>query len=343
MHNVTFPQSRKIARGLIAFLATAILLVVQQKTVWSQVTASITNAPSPAGVAEVRTAPNPNVQSQMVSVPQDFAALKLAPGFLLNIEVYGEPDLSGHVRVDSEGNISLPFMKSLQVANGTITQAQDKIQQRFREQAILNNPQVTINVEQFATTSAMVLGEVQYPGRVELLAPHSLLDVIGLTGGETPLAGNEVEVKPEDASGKAIRVYHYSRGSNGDAIRNVMVKPGDTVIVKRAGIVYVLGAVNRPGGYPMQEDGELNVAQAISLAQGMAMQARTGGLRVVKHSVDGQPINVPVSYNRMMNGKEIPMNLAAGDIVYVPVSKIKTVFTTSSSLIGETAAATIYK
>ena len=194
-----------------------------------------------------------------------------------------------------------------------------------------------------ATTSAMVLGEVQYPGRVELLAPHSLLDVIGLTGGETPLAGNEVEVKPEDASGKAIRVYHYSRGSNGDAIRNVMVKPGDTVIVKRAGIVYVLGAVNRPGGYPMQEDGELNVAQAISLAQGMAMQARTGGLRVVKHSVDGQPINVPVSYNRMMNGKEIPMNLAAGDIVYVPVSKIKTVFTTSSSLIGETAAATIYK
>jgi polysaccharide export outer membrane protein len=121
-----------------------------------------------------------------------------------------------------------------------------------------------------------------------------------------------------------------------------MVHPGDTVIVKRAGIVYVLGAVNRPGGYPMQEDGKLNVAQAISMAMGLAMQARTSGLRVVKHGEDGKLIDVPVSYNRMMDGKDVPMELEAGDIVYVPVSKVKAVFNTSSSLIGQTASATIY-
>jgi polysaccharide export outer membrane protein len=122
-----------------------------------------------------------------------------------------------------------------------------------------------------------------------------------------------------------------------------MVRPGDTVIVKRAGIVYVLGAVNRPGGYAMQEEGELNVAQALSMAQGLAMQAKTGALRVVTHGPDGRLINVPVSYNRMMDGKDVPMTLTAGDIVYVPVSKLKMVFTTSSSLIGETASASIYK
>jgi hypothetical protein len=44
----------------------------------------------------------------------------------------------------------------------------------------------------------------------------------------------------------------------------------------------------------------------------------------------------------MMSGKEVPMTLAAGDIVYVPVSKIKAVFSASSTLIGQTTAATIY-
>ena len=344
MHNPAHADHRIVVHLVDMGIAAFILVFAQQPVALSQITAATTNTPNAAGVAEVRPALNSNAQSSMVTVPQDFAALKLAPGFLLNIEVYGEPDLSGHVRIDSEGNISIPFLKSLQVSGDTIVQAQENIQQKFREQAILKNPQVTINVEQFATTSAMVLGEVQYPGRVELLVPHSLLDVIGLTGGETPLAGNEVELKPVGASSvRPASFYHYSRGSDGDAIRNVMVHPGDTVIVKRAGIVYVLGAVNRPGGYAMQEDGELNVAQAISMAQGLAMQARTSALRVVRHGPDGQLVDVPVSYNRMMDGKEAPMTLAAGDIVYVPVSKIKAVFSTSSSLIGQTAAASIYK
>jgi polysaccharide export outer membrane protein len=144
------------------------------------------------------------------------------------------------------------------------------------------------------------------------------------------------------APGESSTVYKYSKGSNGDSIRNVMVHPGDTVIVRRSGVVYVLGAVNRPGGYPMQEDGKLNVAQAISMAQGLAMQAKTGGLRVVRHGNDGQLQDLPVSYNHMMEGKEVPMTLQAGDIVYVPVSKVKAMFSTSSSLIGETASAAIY-
>jgi polysaccharide export outer membrane protein len=342
MHNSKVSSHRTIAGIVLTSLVTAaILIFAQQPAARAQTTTSITNGSSTSGSA-ARPTPGTNAQNPLITVPEDFANLQLAPGFLLNIEVYGEPDLSGHVRVDSAGDISLPFLKTLHVGGGTIAQAQDKIQQKFRDQGILKNPQVNIDVEQFPTTSATVIGEVQYPGRVELLAPHNLLDVIGLAGGETSLAGNEIEVKRTGTSVKEASVYHYSRGSNGDGVRGVMVSPGDTVIVKRAGVVYVLGAVNRPGGYPMQEDGELNVAQAISMAQGLAMQAQTGALRVVKHGTDGQLVDVPVSYNRMMNGKDVPLTLAAGDIVYVPVSKVKALFSTSSSLIGETAAATIY-
>jgi polysaccharide export outer membrane protein len=262
---------------------------------------------------------------------------------LLNIQVYDEPDLSAHVRVDNEGNIALPFLKTVHVGGDTVAQAKQRIEDKFRNDGILKNPQITIDVEQFATTSVTVIGEVANPGKVELLAPHSLLDVIGMTGGETTLAGNEVEVKRPDGDGPTTSTtYHYSRGGDVAAIRDVMIRPGDTVIVKRAGIVYVLGAVNRPGGYAMQESGELNVAQAISLAQGLVLQAKVNGLRVVQHGADGKPIEIPVSYNKIMEGKEKPLQLAAGDIVYVPISKTKSVLGATTGMIGQTAAATIY-
>ncbi|HVJ07412.1 MAG TPA: polysaccharide biosynthesis/export family protein [Acidisarcina sp.] len=311
----------------------------------SQATAQSSPVPAKTatGMQEGRGAATPRPQS-LAAIPDDFSSLKLAPGFLLSVDVYGEPELSGRVRVDNDGNISFPFLGVLHVAGDTMPEAQKKLQQRFRDQEILTNPQVTLNIEQFAATGVTVLGEVQSPGRIELLAPHTLLDVIGMAGGETQTAGKVVEVKHADvAAGQPpTNIYEYSRGSNGDSIRDVMVRPGDTVMVKRAGVVYVLGAVNRPGGYVMQEDGELDVAQAISLAQGLSMQAKTSGLRVVKRLPDGQLKEVPVSYKHMMEGKATPIKLEAEDIVYVPVSKVKAMLTGGASIIGQATSATIY-
>ncbi len=338
MHNPRISSRRSISRIVTGIAATTILalgpLAFAQQGGSLPLTSSSGTQPSNNGSTSRRL---------LTAIPDDFANLKLAPGFLLNVEVYGETELSGNVRIDSEGNISLPFLGTLHVAGDTMPQAQEKIQKKFRDQEILTNPQVTVNVEQFASTNITVLGEVQVPGRIELLAPHTLLDVIGMAGGVTPLAGKTIEVNHADASaGEVHRTYQYSRGSNGDSIRTVMVLPGDTVIVKRAGVVYVFGAVNRPGGYVMQEDGDLNVAQAISLAQGLAMQAKTSGLRVVKHGEDGQVTEIPVSYKKMTEGKEAPLQLSAEDIVYCPVSKTKAILTSGASFAGQVTAATIY-
>ena len=337
MHNQHLYVRRSIVKvAALGAVMAGCTVVSAQNNPPNTVPTATTNGP--------RVQNNPTAQSPLMTVPEDFAGLKLAPGFLLSIQVYDEPDLSTHVRVDNDGNIYLPFLKMLHVGGDTVAQAQRRIEDKFRGEGILKNPQITIDVEQFATTSVTVMGEVANPGKVELLAPHNLLDVVGMTGGETTLAGNEIEVKRpnEDGDGTTSKTYHYSRGDDGSAIRGVMVRPGDTVIVKRAGIVYVLGAVNRPGGYAMQESGELNVAQAISLAQGLVMQAKVNGLRVVQHDSNGNPVEVPVSYNKIMDGKEKPLQLAAGDIVYVPISKTKAVLSSTTTLIGQTAAATIY-
>ena len=283
-----------------------------------------------------RTAGN---NGTLTAIPDDFADLKLSPGFLLGLEVFDEPQFSSQARIDKEGNISVPLIGAVHVAGMTVAEAEKAVQDKFVKEEILTNPQVSLNVQQYAGGSITVLGEVQSPGRIQLLAPHSLLDVLGMAGGETNTAGATIEVK--SAGSPASKTYEYSRSSNGDSLRDVMIQPGDTVTVGRAGIVYVLGAVNRPGGYVMQEDGKLDVAQALSLAQGTAMQAKTGALRVVRRTADGQVQEIPVSYKDIMTGKATPLVLQAQDIVYVPVSKLKTVFTSTSNIIGQAGSAAI--
>jgi polysaccharide export outer membrane protein len=283
---------------------------------------------------------NPN--GPLTAVPDDFSNLRLAPGFFLNVSVYDEPEFTTQVRVDEKGDISLPLLGTIHVAGKTIPEAQKEIQDKFRTAQILKDPQVTVNVEQYVSSNVTVLGEVQSPGRIQMLAPHSLLDVIGMAGGETNLAGDTIQVESPSEHGSTFHVYHYARGREENEARNVFVKPGDIVTVKRAGVVYVLGAVNRPGGYVMQEDGALNVAQALSLAMGTTMQAKISGIRVVRHDQNGNITEIPVAYKDIVGGKEKPLELEAQDIVYVPVSKLKSVFTAGSSIVGQTGAATIY-
>jgi polysaccharide biosynthesis/export protein len=330
-----------LVRAAVVGVAGTVASILLATPAFSQVGQQSNSQQNNSSTPESRAGAPTVAPSSVISVPEDFAGMKLAPGFLLNIVVYDEPDFTGPTRVDNDGNINLAFLKPIHVAGDTVGQAKDRIQKAFRDQGILKNPQISLDVQQFATTTATVMGEVQNPGKVELLAPHSLLEVLGMVGGETALAGNVIELKRADGD-PPVKAFHYARGGDSAEIRDVMVHPGDTVIVNRAGIVYVLGAVNRPGGYAMQEQGSLNVAQAISLAQGLTMQAHVSSLRVVKRQEDGRMLEVPVSYKDIMDGKEVPLNLSAGDIVYCPVNKVKTILGQTTGLVGQTAAAAIY-
>jgi polysaccharide biosynthesis/export protein len=278
----------------------------------------------------------------LTAIPDDFPNLRLTPGILLNMTIYDEPELTTAARVDDEGDVTLPLIGAIHVGGDTVAAAQKKVQDKYRAAQILKDPQVILNVVQYPNGNVMVLGEVQTPGRFPILAPHSLLDVIAMAGGETKLASDTIQVEGSDKNGHALRTYHYVPGEDEGALQKAMVDPGDTVRVLRAGIVYVLGAVYRPGGYVMQENGSLNVAQAVSLAQGTLLQAKVGGMRVIRREPDGTLKEIPIQYSKIMQGKNSPLELEAQDIVYVPVSKVKSVFTGGANIVGETSSAAIY-
>jgi polysaccharide export outer membrane protein len=279
----------------------------------------------------------------LVAVPEDFSKLTLGSGFLLSMTVYDMPEISGELRVDDSGNIEVPLAGELHVAGMTLPQAKLAIQQKLSDAQILKNPKINLDIAQYAGDNVTVLGEVGSPGRLQLLAPHSLSDVLGMVGGETALAGDTIEVRKMVDGAVQIQQIKYARSSgNTDDIKAFIVNPGDTISIPRAGIVYVMGAVNRPGGYVMQEDGQLNVTQALSLAYGTTINAAVGSIRVIRKDPDGKLHEIAVPFGDITKGKKEPIVLQAEDMVYVPVSKTKTVFTSGMGIMTSTASALIY-
>lgn len=277
---------------------------------------------------------------EMIVVPEDFSKITISPGFLLTMQVYDMPEISTDLRVDDNGDVSVPMSGKVHVAGLTLPEAEHAIEKRLGERQILRNPEINLDVAQYAADNVSVIGEVQTPGRIQLLAPHNLPDVLAMVGGETQLAGETIVIRRRVNGVEQVQKIHYARSGNSEDIRSVMVHPGDTVVVPRAGIVYVLGGVNRPGGYVMQEDGTLNVAQALALAYGTAMNAAVGSIRIVRKRPDGSLQEIPVSYRKITKGKQVPPQLHAEDILYVPISKLKSVAT--AGLLGTTSSALIY-
>jgi polysaccharide export outer membrane protein len=274
-------------------------------------------------------------------VPADFALLKLAPGFLLSLNVLDDSDFVGTFRVDEQGDISLPVLGTLHVAGETVSEARGQIRRTLLDDRILKDPQVDLSIQEYTAPQVTIIGEVASPGKYPLLAPHALVDVLALAGGTTIAAGNEVLITRGNAGADPVLV-HYSRATNPDAVRDAIVQPGDTVQVKRAGIVYVLGAVNRPGGYVMQEEGTLNVLQAISLANGTSVTASTGTIYLLRYNADGTGVDIAVPYKKIANGKSTDIRLRATDVLYVPTSTFKAVLTNSQTVLSSAASATIY-
>lgn len=285
----------------------------------------------------------PTTQSQTVTAaPEDLTEAKLAPGYLLEMEVYDTPEMSTSLRVDQDGNVSVPLVGSVHVAGDTVLQAQNAIAQALVNGEILKSPQVTLNISQYSSNNATVLGEVMAPGRVQLLAPRTLGDVLALAGGETTAAGTDIDIQHKDAGSVATTTrIKYSPTLNVGILQQTTIYPGDTVIVQRAGAIYILGAVTKPGAYLMVNGGGLNLLEAISLAEGTILRASVSYAEIMRPNGDTYTrFKVPLS--KMQKGKVDPTRLQVNDIVYIPVSGTKSVFIDGANILGAAVNATAY-
>jgi len=110
----------------------------------------------------------------------------------------------------------------------------------------------------------------------------------------------------------------------GDTSSNIVLQPGDVVTVPHAGIVYALGAVNRPGGFVIANDrGQLTTLKLLSLAGGLDRAAKSGHAVIVRHDDNGQQHQVDVDLSKVLKFQAEDVRLQPSDILYVPRSVAK--------------------
>jgi polysaccharide biosynthesis/export protein len=253
---------------------------------------------------------------------QGSTQLKLGTGDLVEINVYGVPELTTKTRVSSSGDLYLPLIDYVHVGNLSIEESQKLIEKRLEDGGFVRDPHVSILVDEFASQGVSVLGEVARPGVYPVMGDRRLVDLVTAAGGLTDKAGREVTITHRDQTDKPQTV-ELSRTMTSNPDSNIPVFGGDTIEVHRAPIIYVVGDVGRPSGL-LIDNGKLSVLQALALAGGANRTAKLNDSRILrKGNGPTGTVETKVQLKKMLEAKAPDIELEANDILFVPLSGAK--------------------
>lgn len=283
----------------------------------------------------------------------------LGPGDQISLIVPGlEDTYSTKVfRIDGSGDISLPLIGRVHASGTTSSLLEHELLVRLGP--ILKKPEVVVAISSFGSEPVSVLGSVRNPGIIQLQGRKTLFDVLSMSGGLQPDAGYLVQVSRSLERGtislSSVQLDLKSRVSVASiklrdilnapkAGENIEIVPGDTISVPKAGIVYAVGSVNKPGGYTLSESESLSALQVLSLAQGLRPAAASSRARILR-AVPGSTNRVEtlVDLNRLMAGKTHDVQLHPEDILFVPGSNAKKAgLRTLDAIVSAATYSTVY-
>ncbi len=264
--------------------------------------------------------------------PKDYT---IGTGDVLSIIVSYTPDIGGKVRVSEDGLILAPGLPTPVKAAGLTPNAlAAHIADVLKTGQIVRDPIVSVFVEEYHSRMVSVLGAVTKPSVYPLDHPVTILEAISLAGGLTATAGGSLTLIRK---GHDLPIGHIKGDSTvaqidlgklmagKDPALNLKVEAGDILTVAQAPVVYVVGAVNMPGGYVVEDpSSDLTVLQAVAKAQGFKPAAATNRALIIRRSDDGQARKeIPVDISAMMKGRGSDLDLQRNDILFVPESGMK--------------------
>jgi len=294
----------------------------------------------------------PPVSSQPQGVDnQGIRNYLLGPGDVLDVRVFGQPDLNALAEVDSEGNLSsLPFLETpIPAKCRTEKQVQKDIATAYEK--YLKNPQISVRItERKSRQPATVNGAVRQPARIQMHRKVRLNELMAASGGFTeraagfiqilhtepvmcPEPGEEQEAAPIDGTKIPLQIVKISDLKAGKVEANPIIRPGDYVLVTEAEPVYITGSVHSPQGVYMRE--QLTLGRALAMVGGVRREAKTDDIRIYRQkpgSTDQEVIKVDYSAIRKNLKPDIP--LQAFDVVDVPEAGLFSRGRFASTLVG---------
>jgi len=258
-------------------------------------------------------------QATAASPAPDPRLYTVGPNDVLNVTVFNQPTLSGKFTVEADGTLAFPLLGRVAAGGQSVRAIEDKVRERLLAAGYLNDPKVSVVVDQFRSQQVFVMGEVKQPGNLQFTGSMTLIEALARAGSTTERAGTELVIvhagsgsgsggpaqSPNAQSADTIRVNLQNLQSGGLA-QNVALRPGDTIFVPKAVTVFVSGEVRNPGEYAMRTSA-MTVRQALALAGGVTERGSSRRLQII----------------RVVNGKEetlsvdLQTKLTAGDTIVV--------------------------
>jgi polysaccharide export outer membrane protein len=292
------------------------------------VPASKTSANVPASDAQA------NVPASSAATVADTTNYILGPEDQINVRVFAAEDIPDRpAQIANDGTVNLPMVGQVHAAGLTIDQFQAVLVTAYKK--YFKDPQVTVQVTDFRSQPVSVAGNVNTPGVVQLRGNRNLMEVIGQAGGLRADAGDSVLITRNlnegsipvadaftDPSGQYSVAHIDIRKimSGQDPKGNILIKPHDVITVPRARMIYVLGNVNRAGGYVLTDNESMSITQAIALAGGWDRSAKLSGARVLRVSSGAAREQINADLKKIMQNKASDLQLRPDDILYVPNS-----------------------
>jgi polysaccharide biosynthesis/export protein len=324
-----------------------------------------------------------NEKLEASSIHDPAAESLIGPDDLLNISIFEAPEMNCSVRVTAGGEISVPLVGVVHAAGLTPRELESALQDRLRG-TYMKDPHVSVFVQELQSHAVSVVGAVKMPGVFQIRGTKTLIEVLSMAQGLTDDAGAEVivmhgaEYPPSAGSPRPDPVptgppvsefpevfpsaYDAPRAGPGKKMEmvtinlksllesqqsnlNVPVRPGDILKVPRAGIVYVVGEVAKPGGFVLQNNESISMLQALALAQGTTHTSALGRARIIRTDpATGTQTEIPANLSKIISGKSADPFLQPRDVVFVPNSSTKSVlYRTSAAALQTAAGVAIYK
>ncbi|QNI33812.1 polysaccharide biosynthesis/export family protein [Alloacidobacterium dinghuense] len=249
--------------------------------------------------------------------------IAIGAGDLLSIVVFDTPELTTSARVSQDGEVNLPVLGMMRLAGMNTIDAARRIEDELRSRHLILDPHVTVFISEYASQGATVMGEVRTPGVYPTLGTRKMLDMISVAGGLQTTAGKTVTIVHRDDPQHPVNIALQSGPANMSAQENPVILPGDTMIVAKAGVVYVIGDVLKPGGFLIDNNTPVSVMQSLSLAGGWDKTAALSKTKLIRKTSEGRE-EVDLDLKHVAYGSQADISVKDGDILFVPSSISKT-------------------
>jgi polysaccharide export outer membrane protein len=266
------------------------------------------------------------------------------PNDLVFIQVFDVDQMTREYRVSGTGTVDFPLLgEPVRAAGLTPQQLADLVSQKCVEAGVLSHPQISVTVRESRIHSVAIAGAVRNPQIYPVFGRITLLDILSQAGGLAEDAGSTATITRGEVSRRVlaseagssldaaksppipptVTIDLWRLEETGDPSLNIILYPGDRVTVQRAGVVYVLGAVNRAGGFLLTSDRrEMTVLRAVALAESLKTTAKAKKALIIRQtsSAPRGREEIPVDLHAMLQGRAPDRPLQSNDILFIPDS-----------------------